>query len=87
MAVEFRFANLGEYPRISDFLNEHWAKNHIYTRNRPLFDWSFHRPGHWDPEQLQLLAGIGRPANFWEFLAAFRSRSTVSGSLRKRCGS
>ena len=50
MAVEFRFANLSEYPRISDFLNEHWAKNHIYTRNRPLFDWSFHRPGHWEKD-------------------------------------
>jgi hypothetical protein len=50
MAVEFRYANFNEYPRISDFLNEYWAKNHIYTRNRPLFDWSFKRPGHWDPE-------------------------------------
>ncbi|MGA3294945.1 MAG: hypothetical protein ABSE45_13295 [Candidatus Acidiferrales bacterium] len=50
MGVEFRFANLREYPRISDFLHEHWAKNHVYTRDRALFDWSFHRPGHWDPE-------------------------------------
>ena len=45
MAVEFRYANLDEYPRISEFLNEYWAKNHIYTRDRTLFDWSFHRAG------------------------------------------
>jgi len=49
MAVEFRYATLDEYPRISDFLNEYWAKNHVYTRDRRLFDWSFHRAGHWDP--------------------------------------
>ncbi len=49
MAVEFRFANFDEYPRISEFLNEFWAKNHIYTRDRALFDWTFKRPGHWDP--------------------------------------
>jgi hypothetical protein len=50
MAVEFRYAKIGEYPRISDFLDQHWAKNHVYTRMRPLFDWSFHRTGHWDPD-------------------------------------
>ena len=61
MAVEFRFANLGEYPRISDFLNEHWAKNHIYTRNRPLFDWSFHRPGHWDPNTYSFSLAVDGP--------------------------
>jgi hypothetical protein len=50
MAIEFRYAKIGEYPRISDFLDQHWAKNHVYTRMRPLFDWSFHRTGHWDPD-------------------------------------
>ncbi|MGH9691507.1 MAG: hypothetical protein ACRD4C_10570 [Candidatus Acidiferrales bacterium] len=48
MAVEFRYATLGEYQRASDFLDQHWAKGHIYTRNRALFDWTFHRPDHWD---------------------------------------
>jgi len=50
MAIEFRYAKLDEYPRISDFLDQHWAKNHVYTRMRDLFDWSFHRPGHWEAD-------------------------------------
>jgi hypothetical protein len=48
MAIEFRDATLQEYPQISDFLDQHWSKGHVYTRMRPLFDWSFHRTGHWD---------------------------------------
>ena len=49
MPVEFRYATVGEYQRISDFLDQHWAKGHVYTRMRRLFDWTFHRSGHWDP--------------------------------------
>jgi len=48
MPVEFRYATLGEYQRVSDFLDQHWAKGHVYTRKRDLFDWTFHRSGHWD---------------------------------------
>ena len=47
MSVSFRYANLGDYDRISQFLDEHWAKNHIYVRDRSLFDWTFTRPGQW----------------------------------------
>jgi hypothetical protein len=61
MAVEFRYANLDEYPRISDFLGEYWAKGHIYTRDRALFDWSFHRPGHWDPTQYSVSLAVDGP--------------------------
>jgi hypothetical protein len=50
MSVEFRFARLDEYQQVSDFLDQHWATGHVYTRMRNLFDWTFHRPGHWDPE-------------------------------------
>ena len=41
MAVEFRYANLDEYPRISEFLHEYWAKNHIYTRDRSFLTGAF----------------------------------------------
>jgi hypothetical protein len=61
MAVEFRYANFDEYPRISSFLHEHWAKNHIYTRNRPLFDWSFRRAGHWDPNTYSFSLAVDGP--------------------------
>lgn len=50
MAIEFRYARTEEYGRISDFLDQHWAKNHVYTRNRPLFDWTFHRPKQWEQD-------------------------------------
>jgi hypothetical protein len=47
MSVEFRYAAFDEYPRVSKFLDEYWAKNHIYVRERPLFDWTFARREHW----------------------------------------
>ena len=47
MATDFRFARLDEYPAVSRFLNDYWAENHIYVRERALFDWTFHRTTHW----------------------------------------
>lgn len=47
MSVAFRYAGLDEYPRISAFLSEYWAPNHIYVRSRELFDWTFTRKSHW----------------------------------------
>jgi hypothetical protein len=49
MAVTFRFAVPGEYSKISKFLNEFWARDHIYCRNEKLFEWTFNRPTHWQP--------------------------------------
>jgi hypothetical protein len=46
-----RYARSDEYPRISKFLDEFWAKQHVYVRTRSLFDWTFHRVTHWNPEQ------------------------------------
>jgi len=51
MPVQFRYATCHEYPAISQFLNDYWANGHIYCRNRALFEWTFHRPGHWPEEQ------------------------------------
>lgn len=45
MSLDFRFARSGEYPRISMFLHEFWAQNHVYCRMSDLFDWTFQRPG------------------------------------------
>jgi hypothetical protein len=47
MAVTFRYARIDEYPQIASFLNEHWANNHVYVRDKPLFDWTFHSPELW----------------------------------------
>ncbi|MGH9697230.1 MAG: hypothetical protein ACRD5Z_24010, partial [Bryobacteraceae bacterium] len=48
MAVAFRYARLDEYPPIADFLNRYWAKDHIYVRDKELFDWTFQRASHWE---------------------------------------
>jgi hypothetical protein len=48
MNIELRYIGLAEYPRVSQFLDEYWAKNHIYVRERPLFDWTFNRKNHWE---------------------------------------
>jgi hypothetical protein len=50
MSIQFRYVGLAEYPRVSQFLDEYWAKNHIYVREQALFDWTFSRKRHWDDE-------------------------------------
>ncbi|HEY3455122.1 MAG TPA: hypothetical protein VGK64_11010 [Bryobacteraceae bacterium] len=48
MAVTFRYARLEEYPQIAGFLDQYWAKDHIYVRDKKLFDWTFQRASHWE---------------------------------------
>jgi hypothetical protein len=77
MALDFRFARSGEYPRISMFLHEFWAQNHVYCRMSDLFDWTFQRPGFCAPDEYTFalaedggeLAGIlgGIPFQFNHF--------------------
>ena len=47
MALTFRYAELTEYPRISGFLHQYWAADHIYTRDRALFEWTFGPKPQW----------------------------------------
>jgi len=77
MGLDFRFARSGEYPRISMFLHEFWAQNHVYCRLSDLFDWTFQRPGFCAPDGYTFavaedsgeLAGIlgGIPFRFNQF--------------------
>jgi Acetyltransferase (GNAT) domain len=48
MTVECRYARFGEYDRVSLFLDNYWAKNHIYVRVPGLFEWTFGRQNLWD---------------------------------------
>lgn len=48
MSIEFRYARADEYPAISEFLDTHWSRGHIYTRDEELFRWTFSRANHWD---------------------------------------
>jgi hypothetical protein len=48
MTVEFRYAAFDEYARISRFVNDYWAKDHVYVRRPQLFEWTFGRSGLWD---------------------------------------
>lgn len=48
MTVEFRYARHDEYPRISQFLDVYWAKNHVYVRLPQLFEWTFGRKNLWE---------------------------------------
>jgi hypothetical protein len=47
MNPEFRYAGPADYPQIASFLDEFWAKDHVYVRSPKLFDWTFNRPGYW----------------------------------------
>ncbi len=40
-----RLLPLDQYPLAADFLHRYWAPHHIYTRDKALFDWTFHREG------------------------------------------
>ncbi len=51
MSITFRFAHRCEYPRISRFIDEYWAHQHVYVRSRALFDWTFTRPGYTPAEE------------------------------------
>ncbi len=50
MTVVFRYARFDDYPQISAFLDQYWAKDHVYVRIPTLFHWTFHRNGLWDQE-------------------------------------
>lgn len=77
MALDFRFARIEEYPRVSTFLHEFWAQNHVYCRDRELFEWTFRREDQWETESFSIavaedqgeLAGIlgGIPFRFNQF--------------------
>lgn len=45
MAIAFRRAQSTEYPRIKEFLHQHWAPNHLYVRMPEMFEWTFGK-GH-----------------------------------------
>jgi GNAT superfamily N-acetyltransferase len=47
MSLEVRYAQLDDYPRLSAFLDTYWAKDHVYVRQRSLFDWTFGRRDVW----------------------------------------
>lgn len=47
MSLEIRYAQLEDYPRLRVFLDTYWAKDHVYVRQRPLFDWTFGRHDLW----------------------------------------
>jgi len=48
MSAELRYANFDEYPRIREFLANHWSATNIYVREPKLFDWTFGRQSLWD---------------------------------------
>ena len=47
MSLDVRYAQLDDYPRLSAFLDTYWAKDHVYVRQRSLFDWTFGRRDLW----------------------------------------
>jgi hypothetical protein len=77
MAATLRFARSDEYPKLSQFLDEFWAKDHVYCRMPDLFEWAFRRDSYWPEGQYSFavaedegkLAGMlgGMPFTFNEY--------------------
>ncbi len=90
--MEFRFARCGEYPQIRRFLDEYWARDHVYCRMPELFDWTFRRPGYSEPgsytfavaEEQGELTGIlgGIPFRFNRFGSSSRGVWIVNYVIR-----
>ena len=40
MSLDVRYAQLADHPRLSAFLATYWAKDHVYVRQRSLFEWT-----------------------------------------------
>src|ERR1051325_5796976 len=88
MGMQFRFARLDDYARISRFLDEFWARNHVYCRMFDLFDWTFRRPDFWEADSYSFalgeengeLAGIlgGLPFQFHRFGASSKGMWIVN---------
>jgi GNAT superfamily N-acetyltransferase len=47
MSLDVRYAQLDDYPRVRVFLDTYWAKDHVYVRQQPLFNWTFGRRDLW----------------------------------------
>ena len=45
---EIRLANLNDYKTITSFIDQYWKKNHSYTQNKELFDWTFFKNPSWE---------------------------------------
>jgi GNAT superfamily N-acetyltransferase len=50
MTIGLRYAQFGDFPGISNFLDQHWRKDYVYARLPDLFDWTFGRADLWDQE-------------------------------------
>jgi len=51
MPSEIRLLKSDEYQRVADFIDQHWAKNHVYVRHPELFDWTFRRSDLWSQDE------------------------------------
>ncbi|MBF0625952.1 MAG: hypothetical protein HQL82_14235 [Magnetococcales bacterium] len=75
-------------PLVQRFLEDHWARGHVLARNRALFDWQYHHPGHdrwelvlaWEGEDLLGVLGFIAPDRYDPALA---DRSTLWLALWK----
>ena len=50
MTIDLRYAQFGDFPRIRNFLDQHWQKDYVYVRQPELFGWTFGRADLWDQE-------------------------------------
>ncbi len=58
MSIKFRLALLNEYPKISNFIDKNWKKNHAYTRSKELFRWTFKDNPQWKKSNYSISLAI-----------------------------
>jgi hypothetical protein len=97
MLAELRYANFDEYPRIGEFLANHWSATNIYIREPRLFDWTFGRQSLWDRDSYSfalaedkgnvvgILGGIPFTMNFFgqQFRALWLANYMISPDHRR----
>ena len=83
MTVEIRLATVNEYPQVAAFIDLHWKKDHIYTRSKPLFDWTFRSP-EW-PEPAYSVSIALNEGRLIGMLGTIPFRLNVRGNSVKAC--
>ena len=56
--MEVRYLDRCDYEVAEAFLRDHWQHDHVYVRDRDLFDWTFGRRCHWEGSEYSFAAAF-----------------------------
>jgi len=82
--TDIRLAALNEYESVSTFIDQNWKKDHIYTRSRKLFDWTFLDNPAWEELHYSISIAVHRE-NIVGMLGTIPFRLNIYGAIYDAC--